>query len=64
MREAMVGDERVTAGPESPDVARCPACGSEVHKRKRRRMDKTVSWYYRHKNGTGKGCPERYRFGS
>jgi hypothetical protein len=64
MREAMIGERTVTAGPNSPEVAHCPACGGEVHKRKRRRMDKRVTWYYRHKKGAPKDCPERYRFGS
>jgi uncharacterized protein with PIN domain len=64
MREATAGKRQVTAGPDSPEVARCPACGSEVRKRSRRTMDDTVTWYYQHKNGAGKDCPKRYRFGS
>jgi hypothetical protein len=63
MRKARAGDRTVVAGPDAPDVARCPACGSEVHKRKRRCMDKTVTWYYRHKRGVGKECPRRYQMG-
>jgi hypothetical protein len=64
MREAIVDKKRITAGPNSPEVATCPACGGEVHIRKRRTMDKTLTWYYRHKNGSEKWCPKRYRFGS
>lgn len=64
MRQARVGNRTVTASPESPEVARCPACGTEVQKRKRRTMDKTTTWFYRHKRGLGKGCPNRYQFGS
>jgi len=64
VREAMVDGRMIVAGPDAPEVARCPACGSEVRKRKRRTMDKTTSWFYRHPNGAGKGCPKRYKFGS
>jgi hypothetical protein len=64
MRKAAVGEKTVTAGPDSPEVATCPACGGEVRKRKRRRMDKTITWFYRHTNGSDKECPKRYRFGS
>jgi hypothetical protein len=59
MREAQVDDKIVVAGPETPDVAKCPACGGEVHKRKRRRMDGGVAFYYRYKRGVGKDCPKR-----
>ena len=59
MREAKVEGEVVVAGPDTPDVAQCPACGGEVHKRKRRRMDGSVSYYYRHKRGVCKDCPKR-----
>ena len=64
MRKAIVGYQTVTAGPDSPELAKCPACGSEVRKRKRRTMDGTKTWFYRHRDGVGKGCPKRYRFGS
>ena len=64
VREARVNGKTVTAGPDSPKVGKCPACGSEVRKRKRRTMDKSVTWFYRHADGTGKECPKRYRFGS
>ena len=59
MREAKVEGEVVIAGPNTPDVAECPACGGEIHKRKRRRMDGGVTFYYRHKRGVGKDCPKR-----
>ena len=64
MREAIVEGRLIVAGPDAPEVARCPACGSELRKRKRRTMDGTTSWFYRHPNGAGKGCPKRYKFGS
>jgi hypothetical protein len=59
MREAKVEDKIVVAGPDTPDVAKCPACGGEVHKRKRRRMDGGATYYYRHRRGVGKECPKR-----
>ena len=61
MQQAKFEGELVTAGPESPHVARCPACGEEVHKRKRRRDDGGTVWFYRHRIGVGVGCPLRYR---
>lgn len=64
MGDARVGNRNVTASPESADLARCPDCGAEVQKRSRRTMDKTTTWFYRHKQGSGKGCPRRYVFGS
>jgi hypothetical protein len=42
MREAKVEDEIIVTGPDSPNVAQCPICGGEVHKRSRRRMDGCV----------------------
>jgi hypothetical protein len=64
MREAMHKRRLITAGPEAPRRARCPACGAEVRIRKRKTMDGTTSWFYRHQDGAGKGCPKRYKFGS
>jgi hypothetical protein len=61
MREAEIDGRLVVAGPDAPRVARCPACGAEVQKRKRRTMDKTTTWYYRHRRGQGKDCPRRHR---
>jgi len=62
MRDAKVGKRVVVAGPEAPEVAQCPVCGGEVRLRKRRTMDGTVSWFYRHKQGTGRqDCPRRYQ---
>ena len=60
MRRAMIDGEVVTAGPEAPSVATCPACGGEVEKRKRRRSDGEVTWFWRHRPGQGDGCPRRY----
>jgi hypothetical protein len=60
MREARFEDQIIVAGPDSPDIARCPACGGEVHRRSRRRMDGSTAYYYRHKRGVGQDCPKRY----
>jgi hypothetical protein len=61
MQDARVKGKLVIAGPDAPDVAVCPDCGGEVRKRKRSRMDKGVTYFYRHKRGQGKHCPRRYR---
>jgi len=61
MREAMVKGQLVLAGPDSPEEAVCPSCGGAVKKRKRRRMDGQVTYFYRHKAGIGEKCPRRYR---
>jgi hypothetical protein len=61
MREAQVNGKTVQAGPDSPDVATCPACGGIVEKRKRRMMSGQVTYFYRHKAGEGPKCPLRYR---
>jgi len=60
MREAMVKGQLVPASPDSSEKARCPTCGGTVTKRKRRRMDGSFSWFYRHSRGQGEGCPRRY----
>jgi len=60
MRKAMVDGQLVLASPEAPAVATCPACGGEVEKRKRRRSDGGVTWFWRHRPGEGDGCPKRY----
>lgn len=36
MNEAKVNGELIQARPGSPEVATCPVCGGEVHKRKRK----------------------------
>jgi hypothetical protein len=61
MQDARVNGRVVIAAPEAPDVATCPECGAEVRKRQRRRMDKSVTYFYRHRRGQGKDCPRRYR---
>ena len=61
MREAMVNGRLVRAGPDSPEKATCPSCGGVVKKRKRRRMDGQVTYFYRHRTGVGEECPRRYR---
>jgi len=60
MNDAQHNGKLIPASPESPDVAACPACGGEVRKR-RRRSGKTVTWFYRHRQGTDSNCARRYR---
>jgi hypothetical protein len=38
-----------------------PSRRHEVHKRHVTRMDGSVTYFYRHVRGQGKGCPRRYR---
>lgn len=61
MREARLNGRAVTAGPNSPDVAECPACGEEVRKRRRRTGRRRYTYFYRHREGVGGECPLRYR---
>ncbi len=61
MREAKVNGRLVPAGPDTPTQAECPSCGDPVSKRKRRRSDGRVTYFYRHATGAGDGCPLRYR---
>jgi hypothetical protein len=61
MQKARVNGRLVTAGPDSPEMALCPACGEKVEKRKRRRGDGQVTYFYRHMMDVGDGCPLRYR---
>ena len=61
MREARANGRLVLAGPNSAVEAECPFCGGEVKKRKRRRMDGQVTYFYRHKRGVGEDCQLRYR---
>jgi len=61
MKDAEVEGNLVVAGEESAEEGVCPACGEEVHKRRRTRMDGSVSYYYRHVDGRAKECPRRYR---
>jgi hypothetical protein len=61
MKDAQHNGKLIPASATSPDVATCPDCGGEVRKRKRRRSGKTVTWFYRHRQGTGGDCPRRYR---
>ncbi len=60
MRRAMVDGQLVRASPEAPAEATCPACGGAVEKRRRRRSDGGVTWFWRHRRGEGEGCPKRY----
>jgi hypothetical protein len=60
MLEAVVDGQLVQADPDSPDRAQCPECGGAVSKRKRRRMDGKVIFFYRHDAGEGNSCSRRY----
>ncbi len=60
MLEAQVDGQLVQASPDSPEKAQCPACGGTVSKRKRRLMDGSVTYFYRHHAGEGSNCPLRY----
>ena len=60
MQEAKVNEQIVQASPDSPDRARCPQCGAPVVKRKRRRMDGSVVYFYCHVRGEGEHCRLRY----
>lgn len=43
MKAAEVNGQLVVAGPDSPDTAICPDCGTELKKRRRTRKDKAPS---------------------
>ncbi len=60
MQDAMVSGQLIQADPDSPEEAQCPACGSTVTKRKRRRMGKGITFFYRHVQGQGGECLRRY----
>ena len=60
MRKAMVDGRMMAASPESPAAATCPTCGGQVEKRKRRKGDGEVTWFWRHQPREGDGCPKRY----
>jgi len=64
MQKAKANEQIVSAGPDSPKVATCPACGGIVEKHKRRMMSGQATYFYRHKAGEGEKCPLRYRPGS
>jgi hypothetical protein len=61
VREARLNGHLVEAGPDSPEVALCPACGEEVRKRKRKAGHQKYTYFYRHRIGAGDGCSLRYR---
>jgi len=55
MREAKLNGRAVQAGPDSPEIAECPACGGEVRKRKRKvGRDGYTYFYYMEKTGSVK----------
>jgi len=60
VREAIVEGQLVSAAPDAPKEAACPACGGAVTKRKRHATDGQVTYFYRHKRGVGEECPLRY----
>ena len=61
MHEAKVNGRLTQAGPDSPEVAQCPACGGEVRKRKRKVGRNRYTYFFRHCRGIGDDCPLRYR---
>ena len=61
MRKARVNGRLVVAESRAPDTAACPECGAEVQKRRRKCMDGSITYFYRHKRGEEKDCPRRYR---
>ena len=60
MQKARVNGHLVVAGPDAPEVAWCPCCGWVVVRRKRRKQDGGVTYFWRHKVGGEDGCPLRY----
>lgn len=48
----------ITAGPEAPEQALCPACREEVEIRHR---SDSGTWFYRHRAGGNGHCPRRTR---
>ena len=60
VRTAEISGTEVRAGPDAPEVARCPVCGEPVDLRMWRQGDQ-VSWYYRHARGRGSGCSQRLK---
>jgi hypothetical protein len=61
MRVAKLDGELIQAGPDSPEVAQCPAGGGEVRKRRRKVGRDGHTFFYRHRAGVGNDCPLRYR---
>jgi hypothetical protein len=61
MQEAKLNGRLVQADPDSPEIAECPACGGEVHKRKRKVGRDGHTYFYRHRAGVGDDCPLRYK---
>jgi uncharacterized C2H2 Zn-finger protein len=59
MHQAKLGRRLITAGPDSPETAQCPACGAVVRRRKRRVHNGQATYFYRHEPGNGEGCPRR-----
>jgi hypothetical protein len=60
MKDARFNGKLVVAAPDAPETGICPSCGGEVRRRHITRMDGTVTYFYRHVPGEGKGCPQRY----
>jgi DNA-directed RNA polymerase subunit RPC12/RpoP len=63
MRFATNGNnERFEAGPDAPEVAKCPQCGYTVMLRGRKKFgrdEEGKTWFYRHNQGFPKTCPLR-----
>jgi hypothetical protein len=61
MQEAKLDGRLIQAGPDSPEIAQCPACGGEVQKRKRKVGRNGHTYFYRHRAGVSDDCPLRYK---
>lgn len=52
----------LTAAQTAPATARCPSCGSLVTLRRRRCMDGTSVYFWRHPNNRNLNCNGRSRY--
>ena len=61
MKRARHNGRLIEAGPDAPERAECPHCGAEVELRFRSNMDRTKTWFWRHRPSEGRGCRRRAR---
>ena len=54
MKQALVGNQLISASPDAPPVAHCPGCRYPVDLRQREE-----TWFWRHKVGAPRDCPVR-----
>jgi hypothetical protein len=59
--KAKVNGKLIQAGPDSPEVAQCPACSGEVHKRRRKVGRDKYTYFYHRRRGVSNDCPLRYQ---